>query len=57
MRQSAKCADVPIIAVTADSDAKSSFDMSNFSGMVTKPVSVEKLKESLAAVVGGRRAA
>ena len=48
---------VPIVAVTADSDARSSFDMSNFSGMITKPVSVDKLRSCIAGVVRGKRAA
>ena len=41
------CQDVPVIAVTADNDAKASFDMSYFAGIVTKPVSVDKLKDCL----------
>jgi CheY-like chemotaxis protein/two-component sensor histidine kinase len=57
IRQTTNCADVPVIAVTADSDARASFDMSNFSGMITKPVSVEKLRASLAKVAGSRGAA
>ena len=57
MRQTKTCGDVPVIAVTADSDARASFDMSNFSGMITKPVSVEKLRAGLAKVAGSRVAA
>ena len=51
IRKGDVCKDVPVIAVTADSDAKASFDMTNFSGIVTKPVSVEKLKDCLAKAV------
>ncbi len=55
IRQSKTCFDLPIIAVTADNDAKASFDMSNFSGVITKPVSVDKLRSSLTNVVRGRK--
>lgn len=57
VRKIENCADVPIIAVTADNDAKASFDMSNFTGVVTKPVSVDKLSALLGKAVRGRRAA
>lgn len=57
IRKTKVSADVPVIAVTADSDAKSSFDMSNFSGLVTKPVSVDKLMAVLSKAIRGRRAA
>ena len=57
MRGDASTREIPIIAVTADSDAKASFDMSNFTGVITKPVSLDKLRSCLSKVVGGRRAA
>ena len=57
IRQSKTCFDLPIIAVTADNDAKASFDMSNFSGVITKPVSVDKLRASLTNVIRGRKTA
>ena len=39
---------MPIIAITADSDAKASFDMSEFDGIITKPVSHDKLRAVIA---------
>ena len=47
MRKGKNSFNVPVIAVTADNDASASFDMSNFSGLITKPVSVEKLRGCL----------
>ena len=39
---------MPIVAITADSDARSSFDMSEFDGIITKPVSHDKLRAVIA---------
>ena len=55
IRQGKTCFDLPIIAVTADNDAKASFDMSNFSGIITKPVSVDKLHDCLTTIIRGRK--
>ena len=39
---------MPIVAITADSDARTSFDMSEFDGIITKPVSHDKLRAVIA---------
>ncbi len=39
---------MPIVAITADSDARTSFDMSDFDGIITKPVSHDKLRAVIA---------
>ena len=43
--------DVPIVAVTADNNAAATFDVSLFSGIVTKPVTSEKLRLALTSLV------
>ena len=42
-----ECATLPIIAVTADSEAGSNFDLGGFAGVLLKPVTMEKIRNEL----------
>ena len=44
MRANRATADIPVVAVTADIDVGSTYDMSLFAGVLSKPVTSEKLK-------------
>ena len=44
MRNDSRFADVPIVAVTADVDVGSTFDISLFAKVLAKPVTTEKLQ-------------
>jgi CheY-like chemotaxis protein len=44
MRKDGRLADIPIVAVTADVDVGSTFDISLFSKVLAKPVTTEKLQ-------------
>lgn len=50
LRGMEKFHDMPIFAVTADIETKANFDMTQFSGVLTKPITLNKLKELLARV-------
>ncbi|MDD4816389.1 MAG: PAS domain-containing protein [Victivallaceae bacterium] len=41
------CRTLPIIAVTADSEVGSNFDMSGFTGVLLKPITLEKIRLAL----------
>jgi CheY-like chemotaxis protein len=43
MRKERRLAEIPIVAVTADMDVGSSYDMSLFAKVITKPVTTDKL--------------
>ncbi len=43
MRKDRRLAEIPIVAITADVDVGSSYDMSLFAKVIAKPVSGEKL--------------
>ena len=48
MGRVAEFSDIPVVAVTADVDVGSTYDMSRFARVVPKPVTREKLKEIFA---------
>ena len=48
MRADPALASIPVIAVTADNDVSASFDTSLFSGILTKPISTDNLRATLA---------
>ncbi len=43
---------LPVVAVTADVEAKDNFPMEDFAGILFKPVTLEKLREVIGAVTG-----
>ena len=44
--------DLPVVAVTADTDAGASFDIAAFRGILSKPVTSAKLKALFAKLEG-----
>ena len=44
MRRDRRLAEIPVVAVTADVDVGSTYDMSLFAKIVSKPVTTDKLK-------------
>ena len=44
MRKDRRLAEIPVVAVTADVDIGSTYDMSLFAKVISKPVTGEKLK-------------
>jgi CheY-like chemotaxis protein len=44
MRQERRLAEIPIVAVTADVDVGSTYDMSLFAKVIAKPVTSDKLR-------------
>lgn len=43
LRQDKRLASIPILAVTADAEAKDNFSMTNFNGVLLKPVTLDKI--------------
>jgi CheY-like chemotaxis protein len=44
MRRDRRIAEIPVVAVTADVDVGSTYDMSLFAKILSKPVTADKLK-------------
>ena len=44
MRRTRELAEIPIVAVTADVDVGSTYDMSLFAKIIAKPVTADKLR-------------
>jgi CheY-like chemotaxis protein len=44
MRKIPRLADIPVMAITADVDVASTYDMSGFAKVIAKPVTSEKLR-------------
>ena len=44
MRRDRRLAEIPIVAVTADVDVGSTYDMSLFAKVIAKPVTADKLR-------------
>ena len=51
MRRDRRLAEIPVVAVTADVDVGSSYDMSLFAKVISKPVTGDKLKAMFGDVV------
>ena len=52
MHRDRRLAEIPVVAVTADVDVGSTYDMSLFSKMISKPVTGEKLRALFGEVAG-----
>ena len=53
MRRDRRLAEVPIVAVTADVDVGSSYDMSLFAKIIAKPVTTDKLRALFGDIADG----
>lgn len=45
IRKNPEWKDLPVYAVTADVEAEQNFDMSNFTGIVSKPITIDKIRK------------
>ena len=53
MRRDRRLAEIPVVAVTADVDVGSTYDMSLFAKIVSKPITTDKLKAIFGNVASG----
>ena len=51
MRRDRRLAEIPVVAVTADVDVGSTYDMSLFAKVIAKPVTTDKLRALFGSVV------